>query len=99
IDCDIHPVVPNFRALLPYLDDYWRQTVLTRGIDLLNLDLTSYPPNAPLSARPDWRSPQGNPGSDFTLLQRQALDGFGSRFAICNVLHAAQALFNADMAA
>jgi uncharacterized protein len=98
IDCDIHPVVPDFGALLPYLDDYWRETVRTRGIDRTNFDLTSYPPTAPLSARPDWRPETGDPGSDFTLLQSQALDNFGSRFAICNVIHAAQTLFNADMA-
>ena len=24
IDCDIHPTVPNLKALLPYLDDHWR---------------------------------------------------------------------------
>jgi hypothetical protein len=51
IDCDIHPAVPGFGALLPFLDDYWREAVRTRGIDLLNLDLTSYPPTAPLSGR------------------------------------------------
>jgi predicted TIM-barrel fold metal-dependent hydrolase len=99
IDCDIHPAVPDFGALLPFLDDYWREAVRTRGIHLLNLDLTSYPPTAPLSGRPDWRSAEGVPGSDLALLKRQALDHFGSRFAICNVIHAAQALFNADMAA
>jgi uncharacterized protein len=99
IDCDIHPAVPDFDALLPYLDDYWRETVLTRGIDRLDFDLTSYPPTAPLTARPDWRSARGHPGSDLAQLGRQALDHFGSRFAICNVLHGVQGLFNADMAA
>jgi len=24
IDCDIHPAVPDMRALLPYMDEYWR---------------------------------------------------------------------------
>ena len=32
------------------------------------------------------------------MIRRQALDPFGSRFAICNVLHGAVALFNEDMA-
>jgi len=49
IDCDIHPAVPDTKALLPYFDDYWRETILQRGIDRLSLNLTSYPPNAPLS--------------------------------------------------
>jgi len=59
----------------------------------------SYPPNSPLSCRPDWRPPAGLPGSDIELLRRQALDGFGTRYAICNVLHGSIALFNEDMAA
>lgn len=99
IDCDIHPAVPNFAVLLPYLDDHWRQTVLARGIDRLDFDLTCYPAAAPLSGRPDWRSAQGHPGSDLAQLRRQALDHFDSRFAICNVVHGVQGLFNADMAA
>ena len=32
------------------------------------------------------------------MIRSQALDPFGSRFAICNVLHGAVALFNEDMA-
>src|SRR5882757_7602135 len=48
IDCDIHPGLEGTRTtLLPYLDDHWREQVTSRGID--GLDLTSYPPNMPLS--------------------------------------------------
>jgi hypothetical protein len=99
IDCDIHPSVPGIRALLPYFDEVWRETIAMRGIDRLALNLTSYPANAPASVRPDWRPPSGRPGSDLSLLQRQALDAFGSRFAICNVLHGGQLLHSEDMAA
>jgi predicted TIM-barrel fold metal-dependent hydrolase len=99
IDCDIHPAVPGIRALLPYVDDVWRETITLRGIDRLALNLTSYPANAPASIRSDWRSPGGRPGTDFGLLQRQALDAFGSRLAICNVLHGAQLLHSEDMCA
>jgi predicted TIM-barrel fold metal-dependent hydrolase len=73
--------------------------ITLRGIDRLALNLTSYPSNAPASVRPDWRPPKGRPGSDFALLQRQALDDFGSRFAICNVLHGGQLLHSEDMCA
>jgi len=48
------------RALLPYLDEYWRDAIVSRGIVGANQDLTSYPPNAPLSARPDWKPEKGN---------------------------------------
>jgi predicted TIM-barrel fold metal-dependent hydrolase len=99
IDCDIHPAVPGIRALLPYFNEFWREMIVLRGIDKLALRLTSYPANAPASVRPDWRTPGGPPGSDFALLQRQALDAFGSQVAICNVLHGGQLLHSEDMAA
>lgn len=99
IDCDVHAAAPATKALLPYFDDYWRDAILSRGIDRLNLDLTAYPPGAPLSGRPDWRQEGANPGSDAALLCRQALDGFGSRFAILNCLHAGQVFPSEDMGA
>jgi hypothetical protein len=33
IDCDIHPAVPGMSALVPYLDEYWREAVKLRGIE------------------------------------------------------------------
>lgn len=99
IDCDLHPAVPGLKALLPYFDDYWRDAIVNRGIDRLNLDITAYPSGAPLSGRADWRPARGNPGSDFDLLRRQALDGFGTRFGILNCLHAAQVFHSEDMGA
>lgn len=85
IDCDIHPGVPTIKALLPYMSDYWREAFISRGQD--NFQPASYPPNSPLACRPDWRESDANPGSNFDLLQKHALDGFGSRYAICNVLY------------
>jgi hypothetical protein len=99
IDCDIHPAIPSTRALLPYLDDYWREHIIRRGIDADNLELSAYPASAPLNSRPDWRPPSGLPGADFDLVRTQALDGFQSRFAICNVLNGAQIMHSEDLAA
>ena len=57
IDCDIHPAVGGTRTtLLPYLDDHWKEQVVSRAID--GLDLNSYPPNMPFSGRADWRPAQ-----------------------------------------
>src|SRR3954467_7266354 len=98
IDCDLHPLMPSATALLPYLDEYWRDQLVDRHIDRYPFTLTSYPPNAPLSARPDWRQASGAPAGDLDAIRHQALEPFGSRFAICNVLHGAVALFNEDMA-
>ena len=97
IDCDIHPGVPGMKALLPYMDDHWRDAFILRGMD--NFDLASYPPGAPISCRPDWRPPHGKPGTDFSLLQSQALDAFGARYAICNTLYGGQAVVSETMGA
>src|SRR5690349_11748572 len=68
IDCDIHPVVGGTRTtLLPYLSDHWKEQVVSRAID--GLDLTSYPPSMPLSGRADWRPADGaKPGSDLAMV-------------------------------
>src|ERR1700710_638009 len=72
IDCDIHPAVGGTRTtLLPYLDDHWKEQVVSRAID--GLDLNSYPPSMPLSGRADWRPPTGKAG------QRSRM-GAGRRF-------------------
>jgi uncharacterized protein len=99
IDCDLHPAMPSVPALLPYLDDYWRDQIVNRHIDKYSFALTSYPPNSPLSARPDWRQASGAPAGDLDAIRRHALDPFGTRLAICNTLHGGLALFNEDMAA
>ncbi|MBO1075458.1 amidohydrolase family protein [Roseomonas marmotae] len=98
IDCDIHPAVPGPAALLPYLPPQWRDMVVQRGVH--DLETITYPRNSPLTARPDWRLPEGRkPGSDLGQLRAQALDGFGLRLAICNCLYGVQVLFSEDMAA
>ena len=99
IDCDVHPALPGTAALLPYLDAYWREHVTLRGLDRDNLETGNYPSGSPLSCRPDWRPARGSPGSDPALLRAQALDGFATRFAICNVLHGAPILFSEDLSA
>ena len=85
IDCDIHPAVGGTRTtLLPYLDDHWKEQVVSRAID--GLDLNSYPPNMPFSGRADWRPDDGGkPGSDLAMVQRGAFDQLGASHAICNV--------------
>ena len=98
IDCDIHPAVGGTRTtLLPYLDDHWKEQVVSRAID--GLDLNSYPPNMPFSGRADWRPANGKPGSDLAMVQRGAFDQLGSSHAICNVVYGAQAVFDPYMAA
>lgn len=46
IDCNVHVSVPGMKALLPYMDDAWRDMILTRAPD--GLELASYPSGAPI---------------------------------------------------
>jgi uncharacterized protein len=84
IDCDIHPGVPDIKALLPYMSDFWRESFVDRGID--GFDMQSYPLGAPITCRPDWRVAGQRPGSSLDAMRTQALDRFGIGIAICNPL-------------
>lgn len=97
IDCDLHPVVPGIRSLLPYLDDHWRETVIRRGIE--DLTTVSYPSRNPLSFRQDWRDESGRTATDVTTLTAQALDPLGTQLAILNPLYGVQAQFSEDLGA
>lgn len=95
IDCDVHPTVPALDALLPYLDDVWRDNAIRRGME--ELVTISYPTINPLTFRADWRDASGKAGTTPAALAAQALEPFGTRLAICNCLYGAQALFSEDL--
>ena len=95
IDCDIHPTVPSVRNLLPYLDDYWREHILRRGLERDSFETAAFPAAAPINARPDWTPPAG----DLATLQQHLLDPFQPRAAICNVIHGAQMMMSEDLSA
>jgi uncharacterized protein len=97
IDCDVHANVPSVQALLPYLDEQWRDSVIDRGLN--SLESISYPPNAPLTARADWRGKAGEPPNTLDKLRTHALDRWNIDIAICNCLYGVQLLFSEDMAA
>ena len=97
IDCDVHPAVPNFKALHPYLEPYWRDSFIERGIP--GFEVNSYPPNSPLSARPDFRGKGGAVATDVKALGAQVFDQWQSRYAICNCLYGVELIFSEDMAA
>jgi uncharacterized protein len=96
IDCDVHPTVPDLKALLPYLDDHWRDSTEERGIP--GLESISYPPGAPITARPDWRGKGGLAGTQVADVQQHVFDRFGADLAILNCLYGVQLVFNEDMA-
>ena len=91
IDCDVHVTLPTTAKLMPYLDDYWREQITTRGID--RLELTSDISNISPALRPDWKT-----SSDVEAIRTLALEPFDTDIAICNCLYGAQAVYNADLA-
>ena len=95
VDCDLHPAVPHLTSLLPYLNDYWRDQVTTRG--MVDLVSQSYPANSPITSRPDWRPSKGKPGSSLADMQAQVLDRFKVSYGICNPLYGVQMVFSEDM--
>jgi predicted TIM-barrel fold metal-dependent hydrolase len=99
IDCDLHPALPDTRALLPHLEPYWREHVLRRGMERDNLEASAFPPTAPINARPDWRPETGLPGSSLLEMQMHLLDRLRPRVAICNVIHGAQMMMSEDLSA
>jgi hypothetical protein len=97
IDCDLHPAVPGLKALLPYMEEHWRESLVERGMH--ELDSIAYPDNSPLTARPDWRPSTGKAGSSLADMQRHILEPLGTRIGILNCLYGVQLLFSEDMAA
>ena len=87
-------------ALLPYLDDYWRDQFVNRHIDRYTLH--PHQLSAELAAlargRTGGRDGRARAATSTCCARRRSI-AFGTRFAICNALHGAIALFNEDMAA
>ena len=96
VDCDLHPAVPHLTSLLPYLNDYWRDQVTTRG--MIDLVSQSYPANSPLTVAAGLAAGSGQAGLDLARCGA----GAGSvrhQLGICNCLYGVQLLFSEDMAA
>ena len=96
IDCDVHPTVPDNKVLLPYLDAFWRDSVVERG--LTSLESISYPLKSPLTSRPEWRGKDGFAATDAGQLGAQVFDRWKSGTAIMNCLYGVHLLFSEDMA-
>jgi predicted TIM-barrel fold metal-dependent hydrolase len=96
IDCDVHPALPEMPALMPYLPDHWRDAVTERGIP--SLESISYPPHAPITARPDWRGEDGLAAASLGDIERHVFARFGADIAVLNCLYGVQLVFNEDMA-
>jgi predicted TIM-barrel fold metal-dependent hydrolase len=96
VDCDVHPTLASTRQLFPYVSAHWRETLEDR--EVLQLDTISYPPNAPLTARKDWRDANGRAATNVTELAHHALDRWAVDLAICNCIYGVHLVMNEDMA-
>lgn len=97
IDCDVHPAVSELTDLIPYMDEYWADQFTMRGID--GLESVSYPPNAPLTCRSDWRRAGIRPGSSCEHMKADLLDAFGLSTAMLNCLYPGVSAMSDQMAA
>ncbi len=84
IDCDVHPTVPDNKALIPYLEPFWAESVVSRGIN--SLESIAYPTKSPLTSRPEWRRKDGYAGTDAKELVAQVCDRWQAGTAILNCL-------------
>lgn len=96
IDGDLHANVPSVFALFPYLPDYWREHInqtLFKGPGE-----STYPRNAPTTARPGTRPDDGVPGSSLAMLRDQVLDPDRVEVGVLTCAYAVDSLRNPDAA-
>lgn len=99
IDCDVHANVASIETLLPYMGPLWEQWVGERRWAGPRSLAVTYPPNAPSTARSEWRPADGRvPASDVTLLQQHVLDPLNVERAIVNCYYAVDAVRHPDLA-
>ena len=97
IDCDVHPLLPTPADLVPFMDDYWRDTIEVRGLDFW--ETIAYPANAPLTIRADWRRQTPRADSTPATLATTLLDPHGFAHAILNCLFPLQSFRDGNMGA
>src|SRR5262245_10333614 len=95
IDCDLHPRLPTPKALSAQMDEFWRDTVEVRGIDVW--DSMAYPANAPFTVRPDWR--QARADTTAARLAAATLDRFGFAHGILQCLFPVQTFRDENLGA
>ena len=95
VDCDLHPAVPHLTSLLPYMNDYWRDQVTTRG--MTDLVSQSYPTNSPISVAPGLAAGAGQAGLKSRRHAEAGARPVRHSYGICNPLYGVQMVFSEDM--
>jgi len=99
IDCDVHVNVPSLETLFTYQDDLWIQWAKERGYRGPRGTAIVYPPGAPTTARPEWRSDGHVPASDLKTVREQILDPWSVERAVVNCYYGVDSLRHPDWAA
>ena len=97
IDCDVHPTVPSVKALLPYLDDFWRDTRAGARHRLArDRHLSAQRPAH--RARRNGAARTAEPPPRCRSSPRRSATAGRPAIAICNCLYGVGLLFSEDMA-
>lgn len=100
VDCDVHAVVADVTVLEPYLDDHWREVLLTTQFS--GPTDQAHPPNLATSLG-DYAPVDGAaPGTTLAALRAQVLDPLavgGLEYAILACDYAVDSIRNPDAAA
>ncbi len=94
IDADLHNIVPNIDALLPYMETHWQEYL--RNSRFRGPADSSYPKGAQTSVRPIFPLTAGTTLAD---VQENALDACKTDIGILNCTYEVESLHNPDMAA
>lgn len=96
VDCDIHNAVPNVEALFPYLARHWvqycRESAFRGPVD------TAYPPHAPTSVAPIWRTEDAAVGTSVAAVRRQLLDPLAIDCGILTCAYSIDSIHHPDTA-
>lgn len=89
VDCDVHPVLPSSRSLLPYLDDYWHDQLVAQLAP--SYEPNYHPRGSAIAQRPTARTDaEGRAATNVANLTADLFaDGFAD-YAILNCLYAVQ---------
>src|SRR5262245_6506593 len=92
IDCDVHPTIPDNKALLPYLEPFWAESIVSRGIT--SLESISYPTRAPLTSRPEWRGKDSFAATEANEVAKHVCERWRASAAILNCLYGVQLIYS-----
>lgn len=98
IDCDIHNELNSLHDLEPYLTDFWCDYINESAF--VGPDAADYPPNAPLTARPDAQiHPDMKPGGEVEITREQVLNRSSVDIGILTCGYWVQSVHHPDLAA